>query len=83
MFFLGHWKRGLGEILDLDGVFDGLALLGLSGNGLGTHDTSAPVALALLVFFAVTFLDGGDELGELSLVLRPDLGQSKNGSGLF
>lgn len=56
------------KCLDLDGVFDSPALLDLSGNGLGTHDTSTPAALALLVFVAITLFDGGDEFGELCLV---------------
>jgi hypothetical protein len=40
------------------------------------------VADGLLVLLEVAVLDGGDELGELSLVLGADLGQGDDGSGL-
>jgi hypothetical protein len=68
--------------LDLDGVVEGLLLLLLLGNSLGTHDTTTPVALGLLVLGHVTILDGGNELGELRGVLRADLGEGEDGSGL-
>jgi hypothetical protein len=35
-----------------------------------------------LVLLEVTVFDGGDEFGELVLVLRADLGKSEDGSGL-
>lgn len=69
--------------LDLDGALDGLSLLLLSGDGLGTHDTTAPVTTALLVFGGVTFIDGGDEFAELGLVLALDLGERDHGGGLL
>lgn len=40
------------------------------------------MALALLVLVGVSLLEGGEELGELGLVLGANLGQSKNGRGL-
>ena len=69
--------------LDLDGVLNSLALLLLAVVGLGAHDTTTPVAAGLLVLVGVTLLDGGEELGELSLVLGADLGQGQNGGGLL
>lgn len=68
--------------LDLDGVLNSLALLLLAGVGLGAHDTTTPVAAGLVVLVGVALLDGGQELGELSLVLSADLSQSQNGGGL-
>ena len=68
--------------LDLDGGLNSLALLLLAGVGLGTHDTTTPVTAGILVLVGVTLLDGREELGELSLVLSADLGQSKNSRGL-
>ena len=50
--------------------------------GLATHDTSTPVSSVLLVLLVVPLLDGGDELGELALVLGGDLGDREDGSGL-
>jgi hypothetical protein len=55
--------------LDLDSVVESLLLLVLLGDSLGTHDTTTPVALGLLVLVHVTLLDGLDELAELGLVL--------------
>lgn len=68
--------------LDLDGLLKGLALLLLASVGLGTHDSTTPVALGLLGLLKVTLLDGGDELGELRVVLGADLGDGEDGSGL-
>lgn len=68
--------------LDLDGVVKGLLLLELLSNSLGTHDTTTPVALGLLVLGHVTVLDSGNELGELGAVLGADLGEGEDGSGL-
>lgn len=68
--------------LDLDGRLDSLALLLLAIVGLGTHDTTTPVTTVLLVLVRVALLDGGDELGELGVVLGADLGQSENGGSL-
>jgi len=41
------------------------------------------VSLGLLVFLSVTLLDSLDQLGELRLVLRSDLGQSNDGGSLL
>ena len=71
-----------GPFLDLDGGLDGLALLLLTRDGLGTHDTATPVTLALLVLVAVALLDGGDEFGEFRLVLGAGLGQSNSSGSL-
>lgn len=68
--------------LDLDSGLGSLALLLLASNGLGAHDTTTPVAAVLLVLVRVTLLYGGDELGELGLVLGADLGESEDGGGL-
>jgi len=68
--------------LDLDGALKCLALLLLAGVGLGTHDTTSPVALALLVLLGVTLLDGLDQLGELRLILRADLSDGEDSGGL-
>lgn len=51
--------------------------------GLGTHDTTTPVTTVLLVLVGVSLLDGGDELGELGVVLGADLGQSNDSGGLL
>jgi hypothetical protein len=69
--------------LDLDSTLKSLALLLGPSDGLGTHNTTAPVSLRLFVLLTVTLLDGLDQLGQLSLVLRSNLGQSKNSSGLL
>jgi len=71
------------ENLDLDGVLNSLALLLLAGVGLGTHDTTTPVAAGLIVLVGVALLDGGEELGELSLVLSTGLGESQDSGGLL
>lgn len=68
--------------LDLDSALKSLALLLLLGVGLEAHDTTAPVTAALLVLVGVTLLNGRDELGELGLVLRADLSEGEDGSGL-
>lgn len=70
------------SLLDLDGGLKGLAALLLTRNSFGTHDTTAPVTLALLVLVAVALLDGGGQLGEFSLVLGAGFGQSNGGSSL-
>lgn len=68
--------------LDLEGrVKSLLALLDALG-GLVTHDTTTPSLAGILVLLHVSLLDGGDELGELGLVLGADLGEGENGSGL-
>lgn len=41
------------------------------------------MAAGLLVLVGVALLDGGEELGELSLVLGADLGESEDSGGLF
>lgn len=70
--------------LDLDSALDGLPALLHASVGLGTHDTTSPVAGSLLVvLLEVTVVDGGDELLELVLVLGADLGQSEDGGSLL
>lgn len=61
--------------LDLDRTLQCLPLLILARNGLGTHDSTTPVTLGLLVIRHVSILDGGDKLGELILVLLSNLGE--------
>lgn len=68
--------------LDLDGVLESLALLLLASDGLGTHDTTTPVAAAVLVLVGVALLDSREELSQLGLVLLADLGQGEDGRGL-
>ena len=72
-----------GHGLDLDFTLGTLLLLALLGLGLGTHDTTAPVALALLGLVKVALLDGLDELGELTLVLAANLGDGESSGGLM
>lgn len=69
--------------LDLEGRLRGLALLLLALVGLLAHDTTAPSSAGLLALLQVALLNGGDELGQLALVLRSDLGDGKNGSSLI
>lgn len=70
--------------LDLDGGLESLPALLHAGVGLGTHDATTPVAGSLLmVVLEVAIVDGGDELGELGLVLGADLGEGEDGSGLL
>ena len=70
--------------LDLDGALNSLPALGHASVGLGTHDTTSPVACSLLVVgLEVAVVDSGDELGELGLVLGTDLGEGEDGSGLL
>ena len=68
--------------LDLDGVLESLLALGNLHLGLDAHDTTTPLAASLLVLLEVALLDGGDELGELVLVLSADLSEGEDGSGL-
>lgn len=68
--------------LDLNLLVRTLLLLPLVRLGLGTHDTTAPVAPVLLVLVEVALLDGGDDLVELVLVLATDLGDGERGGGL-
>jgi hypothetical protein len=69
--------------LDLDSALKSLALLLSACNSLSTHDTTTPVSLRFFVLLTITLLDGLDQLGQLSLVLRSNLGQSKNSSSLL
>lgn len=69
--------------LDLDLTLSTLGSLLGGSNGLGSHDTTSPVALGLLVLLEVTLLDGLDELGELVLVLSAHFGDSEGGGGLL
>lgn len=70
--------------LDLDGGLKSLPALGHASVGLGTHDTTTPVAGGLLVVgLEVAVVDSGDELGQLGLVLGADLGESEDSGGLL
>ena len=69
--------------LNLDGVVKSLLALLDALLGLEAHDATTPLLASILVLLKVTLLDGGDELGELALVLRADLGEGEDGSGLF
>lgn len=68
--------------LDLESSLLSLPLLLLGVDGLLAHDATTPLAGSLLVLLEVTVLDGGDELGELGLVLGADLGQGEDSGGL-
>jgi hypothetical protein len=68
--------------LDLDSALDSLPPLLHACVGLGSHDTSTPVAAGLSVLLEVAILDSGDELGKLALILGSDLGEGENGGGL-
>lgn len=52
------------------------------GNTLLASESSSPVVAGSLVLLSVVDLDGRDELGELSLVLRLNLTESEDRSGL-
>lgn len=69
--------------LDLDGLLNGLSLLLLSGDSLGSHDATTPVTSVLLGLGQVSLVDGRDQLAQLGLVLGLDLGQSQDGGGLL
>ena len=49
---------------------------------LGTHNTTTPLLADVLVLLQVSILDGRNKLGQLSLVLRADLGNCKDSSSL-
>lgn len=68
--------------LDLDGSIESLLLLQLAHVGLGTHDTATPLLACVVGVGHVSIFDSGNELGELTLILRSDLSQSKDGGGL-
>jgi hypothetical protein len=68
--------------LDLDGRLESLLLLGDAHVGLGTHDTTAPLSAGILGVGHVSILDGANKLRELILVLRANLGDSKNSGSL-
>ena len=68
--------------LNLDGGVDGLLALLNALLGLGAHDATTPLLAGILVLLDVALLDGGDELGQLVLVLGANLGDGENGSGL-
>lgn len=69
--------------LDLGGLLKSLALLLSAHVGLGTHDATAPLPPGALVLVHEAILDGGNELGELRLVLRADLGEGDDSSSLL
>ena len=72
----------MSDHLDLDLTLGTLCGLLGGSDRLGSHDTSTPVALGLLVLLEVTLLDGLDELGELVLVLGADFGECESGGSL-
>jgi hypothetical protein len=80
-----HNARGsrFKTFLDLDSRLKSLALLLSASIGLSTHDTTTPVSLSFLVLLTVTLLDGLNQLRQFRLVLRSDLSQSNNSSGLL
>lgn len=67
---------------NLGGGLKGLLLLLNLHLGLGTHDTTTPLSAGLVVLLHEAILDGRDKLGKLVLILRADLGESEDGSGL-
>jgi len=71
------------KYLDLDGRLKSLALLLSASISLSTHDTTTPVSLGFLVLLAVTLLNGLNQLRQLRLVFRANLGQSNNSSSLL
>jgi hypothetical protein len=77
-----HKSTGIFYCLDLGSSLQSLLLLQGAHLGLGAHDTTTPLAAGGLVLLHVAILDGGDELGELVLVLGADLGEGEDGSGL-
>lgn len=68
--------------LDLDSVLESLLALLDALLGLVAHDTTTPALASILVLLEVSLLDGRDELGELVLVLRADLGDGEDSSSL-
>jgi len=64
-------------------VLESLALLLSAVLSLLAHDTTSPLATDGLVLVHEATLDGLDELGELGLVLRADLSEGEDGSGLL
>lgn len=69
--------------LNLDGGLEGLLALLDALLGLVAHDATAPLLAGILVLLDVALLDGGDELGELALVLGADLGDGEDSGGLL
>lgn len=77
-----HFEGYQTDCLDLGSSLESLLLLLDALVGLVAHDTTTPVSSLLVVLVHVSILDGRDELGELALVLRSDLGDSEDGGGL-
>ena len=78
------YSKHLRTCLDLDSALNSLPALLHAGVGLGTHDTTSPVAGSILVVgLEVAVVDSGDELLELVLVLGADLGEGENSGGLL
>lgn len=75
-------KRVL-HCLNLGGSLESLLLLQGAHLGLGAHDTTTPLSAGLLVLVHEAILDGGDELGQLSLVLGADLSEGEDSGGLL
>src|SRR5690349_15811934 len=68
--------------LNLDSRLQSLLALLNALVGLVAHDATTPLLASSLVLLNVALLDGGDELGELALVLGADLSKGEDGSGL-
>ncbi len=68
--------------LNLDGGLEGLLALLDALLGLVAHDATTPLLAGILVLLDVALLDGRDELGQLALVLRADLGDSEDSGSL-
>lgn len=80
---VGHDRKPEIVNLDLDGLLNGSSLLGLSGNSLGTHDTTSPMSSLLLELGVVSLADCADQLAQLVLVFLLDLSQSNNSGSLL
>jgi len=69
--------------LNLDLAVETLLLLALICLGLGTHDTTTPVFLGLLMLVKISLLDSRDEFGKLRLVFAADLSDGEGGGSLL
>lgn len=78
-----HKHKRVLHCLNLGGSLKSTLLLEGAHLGLGAHDTTTPLSAGLVVLVHEAILDGGDELGELSLVLGADLGEGEDSSGLL
>jgi len=64
-------------------VLDSVGTLGHLVLGLETHDSTTPGLASRLELLGVVGLDGGDQGGELSLVLRTDISESQSSGSLL